>query len=218
MIFNVIKGLGARRKTRRLWREKNSHNMTYMKNNFPMEHVSVGRASYGELNVIDFSEKDGARLEIGAYVSIASNVTFVLNGEHNIHTVSTYPYKVQVVKNIQYEATSKGNIVVGDDVWIGDSSVILSGVTIGQGAIIAAGAVVVSDVPPYAIVGGVPAKAIKYRFDDSVIEYLLMLDYAQLTETMIKCHIDDLYKRIDGMELEEIKKLYSWFPKRQSLL
>ena len=74
---------------------------------------------------------------------------------------------------------------------------------------------VTSDVPPYAIVGGVPAKVIKYRFSQPVIDYLLALDYGSLTEDLIRKHIDNLYKPIDEMPLEEIMKLYDWFPKKK---
>ena len=80
---------------------------------------------------------------------------------------------------------------------------------------IAAGAVVSQSVPPYAIVGGVPAKVIKYRFSQPVIDYLLTLDYSSLTEEMIKAHVDDLYKSIDGMSLDEVRTLFSWFPKKR---
>ena len=84
----------------------------------------------------------------------------------------------------------------------------MSGVHIGQGAIVAAGAVVAKNVPPYAVVGGVPAKVIKFRFDDDMIEELLQLDYNQLTKAMIENHIDDLYQ-----ELKTPNQL-DWMPKR----
>ena len=79
----------------------------------------------------------------------------------------------------------------------------------------AAGAVVSKDVEPYAIVGGVPAKVIKYRFDAPVIDYLLTLDYSKLDKELIQQNINELYTPIDDMKLEEIKKLYNWFPKKQ---
>ena len=180
---------------------------------FDMGIVSVGKNSYGELNITTFSDKH--RLMIGSYVSIAQHVTFLLDVEHHLDCISTYPFKVKVIKEESEEAFGKGDIIVDDDVWIGYGTTILSGVHIHQGAVIAAGAVVSKDIPPYAIVGGVPAKIIKYRFEKPVIDFLLTLDYGRLNKRLIQLHIDDLYKVIDGMELGEIEKLYSWFPKRK---
>ena len=122
--------------------------------------------------------------------------------------------KVQVTKELQMEAISKGDIIVDDDVWIGYGATILSGVHIGQGAVVAAGAVVTKDAPPYAIVGGVPARVIKYRFSPEVIEQLLKLDYSKLTDNMIRERIDDLYTSLDGKTPEEVEKLLEWFPKK----
>ena len=95
------------------------------------------------------------------------------------------------------EAISKGDIIVGDDVWIGYGATILSGVYIGQGAVIAVGAVVSKDVPAYAIVGGIPAKVIKYRFSESVCKTLEKIDYSKIDEEFVKKHIDELYEEID---------------------
>ncbi|MGN9105593.1 DapH/DapD/GlmU-related protein [Oliverpabstia intestinalis] len=96
--------------------------------------------------------------------------------------------------NVEVESFAKGDIRVDDDVWIGYGASIMSGVHIGQGAVVAAGAVVTKDVPPYAIVGGVPAKVIKYRFEPEMIEELLKVDYSELTKEDIEKHIDDLYR------------------------
>ena len=132
---------------------------------------------------------------------------FVLSADHYIEHISSYPYKVWIMKEEQ-EGVSKGNIVVEDDVWIGFRSTILSGVHIGQGAIVAAGSVVTKDIPPYAIVGGVPAKVIKYRFSPEIIGELLKVDYSKLTEEMIKDHITDLYADLKDMNQLE------WMPKK----
>ena len=107
-----------------------------------------------------------------------------------------------------YEAISKGDIIVENDVWIGYRATILSGVNIGQGAIIAAGSVVTKDVPPYAIVGGVPAKVIKYRFPPEMIGELLKVDYSQLSEEMVREHIDELYRPLKDPEQ------LAWMPKK----
>ena len=82
------------------------------------------------------------------------------------------------------------------------------GVHIGQGAVVAAGAVVTKDVPPYAIVGGVPAKVIRYRFEPEIVEELLKIDYSRLTDEMIKEHIDELYTDLTCVEQ------FKWFPRK----
>ena len=195
---------------RLFWRGKNRYTTPNVY--FKPDLVHVGKYSYGDLTVITSDSRN--HLHIGTFVSIAKNVTFLLN-EHNPNTISTYPFKVKVL-NEEVEATAKGDIVIDDDVWIGYGATILSGVHIGQGAIVAAGAVVTKDVEPYSIVGGVPAKLIRYRFPQPVIEYLMKQDYGALTEDMIRAHIDELYTPIDNLTLEEIEEMYSWFPKRAS--
>ena len=104
---------------------------------------------------------------IGAYCSIAGGVDFVIGGHHRTNSVSTFPlpgYRGPL---------SKGPIRVGNDVWIGKSALILSGVTIGDGAVVGAGSVIARDVRPYAIVAGNPARELRRRFDDEQVERLL---------------------------------------------
>lgn len=112
------------------------------------------------------------------------------------------------------ETQAKGNIIVNDDVWIGDSALILSGVEIGQGAVIAAGAVVTEDVPPYAVVGGVPAKIIKYRFRDDVIKELVKIDYAKVDRKFIERHEDIWYRKV--MDTESVHDLLKELDRWQS--
>lgn len=206
--YTILKGFVKQirlNRFKRSWRKANVENDTLPMNRFPAELVSVGKHSYGELNVITFNYL--SKLKIGSYCSIAQRVNFMLDVEHHVSTVSTYPYKAKCLKQGD-EAFSKGNIVVDDDVWIGYGSTIMSGVHIGQGAIVAAGAVVTKDVPPYAIVGGVPAKVIKYRFKQQLIEELLKVDYSALTDEMIADHIDELYTN-----LQDVGQL-EWMPKK----
>ena len=91
------------------------------------------------------------------------------------------------------EATSKGNIIIEDDVWIGYGATILSGVRIGRGAVVAAGTIVHSDIPPYAIVAGIPAKIVKFRFEKSIIKELMLMDFEKLNRDQIRKNIDSLY-------------------------
>lgn len=196
----------------KLWKMHNKHNSTYPGTIFNKNNVHIDRNTYGSINVKQYGACDN-NLKIGNCCSIADETIFLLDGEHQINSISTFPFK-QIVCRSSFDSESKGNIVVSDDVWIGYGATILSGVHIGQGAVVAAGAVVTKNVPPYAVVGGVPAKVIKYRFEQPVIDYMLTLDYGALTEDLIREHVDDLYTEIDGMELEEVKKLFDWFPKR----
>lgn len=190
---------------KRKWRRINKHNDTLPKNIFPISCVKVGAYSYGDLNVVTFSES--SKLTIGNFVSIAGNVTFLLDVEHYLNHISTFPYLVKVVHSFKSESFSKGNIMIEDDVWIGYGATIMSGVHIGRGAVIAAGALVTKDVAPYAIVGGVPAKLIKYRFNSEIIKELVKVDYSKLSKEIINNHIEDLYMEIkDKTDLEWLLK------------
>lgn len=124
------------------------------------------------------------KLIIGKFCSIACGTRFLFNcANHTLKSLSTYTFPLFYEEwgLAQAEITSawdyKGDIVIGHDVWIGYEAVIMSGVHIGNGAIIAAHAVVTRDVPPYTIVGGIPAKEIRKRFQEDVIEQLLMLKW-----------------------------------------
>ena len=195
--------IGKRKKE---WNKLHPNSDIIPMNDFDFSHVILGYGSYGELNLVDFGGDN--KLLIKNYVSIAQHVSFILNAEHYTNHISTYPFKVKTLENQSSESFGKGDILVDDDVWIGYGATIMSGVHIGQGAVVAAGAVVTKDVPPYAIVGGVPAKVIKYRFEPEMIEELLKVDYSKLTKEMIEEHIDDLYS-----ELKD-KKQIDWMPKR----
>lgn len=182
-------------------------------NLFDPERIQIGIYSYAHINVISFNQK--SKIRIGNYCSVAQNVKFIIDAEHSLKTISTFPFKVKCLGIVDEEALSKGDIIVDDDVWIGYGATILSGVKIGQGAVIAAGAVVTSDIPPYAIVGGVPAHILKYRFSTDVIEYFRTFDFGALTKEMIDKYIEELYTDIDNTDLDLIQKKYKWFPKRK---
>lgn len=124
------------------------------------------------------------RLVIGKFCSIACGAKFLLNSaNHTMRSLSTYPFPLFFeewgldIRNVADSWDNKGDIVIGNDVWIGYEAVILSGVTIGDGAIIGTRAVVTKDVPAYMIVGGVPAKPIRRRFADETIHALLKLKW-----------------------------------------
>ena len=124
------------------------------------------------------------KLIIGKFCSIACGTKFLFNcANHTLKSLSTYTFPLfyeewELKKsNITTAWDNKGDIVIGNDVWIGYEAVIMAGVHIGDGAIIAACAVVTKDVPPYTIVGGTPAKEIRKRFDTEVIQQLLKLKW-----------------------------------------
>ena len=194
------------------WEKANRHNGTEMNRVFEAGNVSVGKGTYGTLNAYTFLG-DESRLRIGNYCSIAKEVHFITGGEHRMDTLSTFPYREVILHN-GTDAFGKGDIVLEDDVWVGFGATILSGVTIHQGAVIAAGALVTKDVPAYAVAGGTPAKVLRYRFRPEVVEFLLTLDYAALTEEMIREYEGDLYRKMDEMSVEEIREQYAWFPKK----
>ncbi len=133
-------------------------------------------------NVLYHYPINGDKLIIGKFCSIACGAKFLFtSANHKMSSLSTYPFPIFYeewgldVKDIRNAWDNKGNIVIGNDVWIGYEAVIMSGVTIGDGAIIGTRAVVTKDVPPYTVVGGVPAKPIRKRFDDATIDRLVKL-------------------------------------------
>lgn len=172
-------------------------------NMIPLNLVKFGKFSYGNPKIKSYGA-EGEGLIIGNFVSIAEEVTFLLSGEHNIDTLSTYPFEVMYFKNKKSEAICKGKIEIEDDVWIGYRATILSGVKIGKGAIVGAGAVVTKDLEPYGIYVGVPAKLIKYRFSEKIREELLKIDF-NCFENKNYCEIKDIF--YEKLTEENFKKI-----------
>jgi len=136
------------------------------------------------------------KIIFGRYVSIAEGVNFMLGSNHDPQRVTTYlDFCVERGILDQGGMLSNGNIIVGNDVWIGLNVVIMDGVTIGDGAIIGAGAVVTKNIEPYAIVGGVPAKLIKKRFNDKIIKRLLKCKWWNFSEDVVKTLSPILFSR-----------------------
>ena len=148
-------------------------------------------------NVLYHYPVNHERLSIGKFCSIACGARFLFNSaNHALGSLSTYPFPIFFeewglpVEDVSRAWDNKGDIVVGSDVWIGYEAVILAGVTIGDGAIIGARAVVAGDVPPYTIVGGVPARPIRKRFSDDAIEALLELRWWDWRPERIAANLD----------------------------
>lgn len=159
--------------------------------------VQIGKHTYGlRRNTIHWGT-GREEVRVGSYCSIAEEVRLVF-GEHPLERVSTYPLRTKLMgTEDNVDATCKGPIVIGSDVWIGLNALIMSGVTIGHGAVVAAGATVTRDVPPYAVVGGVPARILKYRFRPDQIERLLHLAWWEWEDAKIKANMDQFYGDMD---------------------
>jgi virginiamycin A acetyltransferase len=165
--------------------------LCFLKNIIKNPNIIVGDYTYYddfedvnnfEQNVKYHFDFIGDKLFIGKFCMIASGVTFIMNGaNHLTDAISTYPFAIfgndwsHAMDGKEYP--QKGDIQIGNDVWIGYNATIMAGVTIGDGAIIATNATVTKDVEPYSIVGGNPAKEIKKRFSDDVIAKLLEIKW-----------------------------------------
>ena len=145
-----------------------------------------GRETYGSPKIRSWGE--GANLQVGSFTSIASGVKIFLGGEHRIDWVTTFPFNVlwKEGRNISGHPKTKGDVLIGNDVWIATEAIIMSGVTIGDGAVIGARAVVTKDVPPYTVVAGNPARVVRKRFDDKTIQRLLDVKWWFWSDSRIK--------------------------------
>jgi acetyltransferase-like isoleucine patch superfamily enzyme len=158
------------------------------------DRFSMGRHSYSKPRVVAHP-LDTAQLRIGSFCSIAADATFMLGGNHRPQCVSTFPFRIRLGLADAAEdgsSASKGDIEVGHDVWIGSAALILSGVRIGAGAVIGASAVVASDVRPYAIVVGNPAREVRRRFSDAQVEALLDIAWWDWPMDRILEHVPQL--------------------------
>jgi acetyltransferase-like isoleucine patch superfamily enzyme len=156
-------------------KQKEKEKYFYMQDNPRYSNYSIGRFTYGDPSVLEWGE--GMTLKVGSFCSISANVTILLGGNHRSDWITTFPFNVvfEGFTHIEGHPSSNGDVIIGNDVWIALNTLILSGVTIGDGAIIAANSVVTKDVEPYTIVGGNPAKKIRNRFDNKTIENLLKI-------------------------------------------
>lgn len=201
------------------WRKRNRDNYTTLgKREFDHNRVNIGKGTYGEINVLQFNNSCKSNLSIGSYCSIAPGVTFMLDGEHNYKTLSTYPFLTRYTKEKDV-SLSKGNIIVSDDVWIGFGATILSGIKIGKGAIIAAGSIVTKDVEPYSIVGGSPAKLITYRFSKHICDNLReKADYSKFDPNKVAENKQLLLKNLELLDDDELQYIISVVFERKDVL
>jgi virginiamycin A acetyltransferase len=151
---------------------RNKQRSPMMATNPLYKQYTIGEWSYGHPLVLSWGE--GATLRIGKFCSIADGVVIMLGGNHRSDWVTTYPFSnfFLEAREVVGHPQTNGNVNIGNDVWIGYQSLILSGVSVGNGAVIGARSVVTRDVPAYSVVAGNPARHIRYRFDESSISSL----------------------------------------------
>lgn len=196
LVYKLKKGMQLE-KHRKKWRARNKHNFTSAESFFEIDNVSVGNFTYGPLNIEHYYKP--ATLRIGNYCLIAKEVKFILGGNHDTNAITTYPFGPKIYGDYGVEKTSlkwKVDIIVEDDVWIGYDAIILPGVTIGQGSIIGARAIVTKDVPPYSVYVG--THIIRQRFPEQIIEKLLRIDFSK-----IKHHKRDSFMPFWNLEINE---------------
>ena len=175
-----------------------------------MVKVTTGEGTYGDANItyLEYNLCKEISVKIGKYCSIGEKLVIICDGEHNINNVTTYPFSEldsDLYKKYGQICKTKGDIIIGNDVWIGYGVTILSGVTIGDGAVIGAKSVVASDVPPYAVVVGNPAKILKYRFDTITIRELLKIKWWNWSKEKIINNMDWLLRKPKSINGENIK-------------
>ena len=179
--------------------------------------IKAGKYTYGVNNINIRSWGEDLDIEIGAFCSIAGNVSIFLGGNHNTDWVTTYPFGhihtdiFNKYNGVGHPKPSK-NVIIGNDVWIGGNSNIMSAVVIGDGAVIAANSHVVKEVAPYTIVGGNPAKYIRHRFDAEIIRKLLKLKWWDLPDEIINdlspflcsSNFEELFKEVERKKLGDL--------------
>lgn len=192
----------------------------FLKNIITAQNISVGDYTYYDDSTDPTSfERDnvlfnypefGDRLIIGKFCQIASGTKFIMGpANHRLSSVTTYPFNVfgglwsERTPPHMSQLPHKGDTVIGNDVWLGRESVIMPGVKIGDGAIVAAYSVVTKEVPPYAIYGGNPAKFIKFRFDDELIDLLLRFRWWNLASEQLV----EILPLLCDPDLERVKKV-----------
>ncbi len=202
----------------KIYPRSQGHSTVYLKNVVTDPSIEVGEYTiyddfvrdprdFQRNNVLYHYPINHERLVIGKFCSIACGAKFLFNSaNHTLGSLSTYIFPVLFeewglpVEDIPKAWDNKGDIVIGNDVWIGYEAIVMAGVTIGDGAIIGTRAVVTKDVPPYTIVGGVPAKPIRKRFDDETIKRLLALKWWDWP-------VEKIHRNLENIQSGNLEKL-----------
>ncbi|WP_372993612.1 CatB-related O-acetyltransferase [Sulfitobacter sp.] len=175
--------------------------------------VRIGRFTYGKGGLIVKQWNEGAALTIGSFCSIAKDVTIILGGNHRTDWVTTFPFGhiyQDTLGDVRPEGhpATRGEVIIGHDVWLGYNATILSGISIGTGAVVAANATVTRDIAPYEIWGGNPARRIGSRFEPEMVDRLLTLEWWNLPESVIRKIVPDLSQSPTPETLDRISS--SW--------
>ena len=186
-------------------------------NNLNGSFIKVGRHTYGFNNIDVRSWGEGAHLSIGNFSSIAADCTIFLGGNHRHDWITTFPFGHIALDSFPNpkgtmglgHPTTNGCVNIGHDVWIGTGVTILSGVSVGNGAVIGCNSTVTKDVPAYSIYAGNPAKLIKYRFDEVMIKDLLDLRWWNLSDSQIAKIIPLLQSLPSTTTIQQIKQKIS---------
>lgn len=196
------------RDTRAAIRRHSQPPVFFMNQKPEYRQYEIGEWTYGSPQVLDFG--DGGDLKIGRFCSIAGGATILLGGEHRYDWVTTYPFNVVCgeTRRFQGHPRSKGPVIIGNDVWIGLGAMILSGVTIGDGAVVAARSQVTKSVPPYAIVAGNPAQILRHRFNEDQVAALLQIRWwewpieriREAWPLLLSDNIDNFIRTYSGLE------------------
>ena len=170
--------------------------LLWYSNTTPEDRLVQGRGTYGASRAtVIYDDSTAGMVRIGNYCSIAANVEFLLTGNHRTDWVTTYPIRTMYgMDGAGHDGHpwTKGDIVIGNDVWVGTGAKVLNGVTIGNGAVVAAYSVVVGDVPPYGIVAGVPATLKRFRFPEDVRDGLERTAWWDWSEDTVRERVADL--------------------------
>lgn len=198
--------------------------MGYLKNFISRENIIVGDYTYYddpegperfENNVLYHFPFIGDKLTIGKFCAIAKDTKFIMNGaNHKVSGFSTYPFQIfgngwERVMPKAGDLPYKGDTEIGSDVWIGYDATIMPGVKVGSGAIIASKSVVTGDVPAYSVVGGNPAKVIRYRFDEDTIKELLAISWWDWSAERITANLEAIVG-CDLIALRDAKECWLW--------
>jgi len=175
--------------------------------------IEAGSFTYGQNNINVVTSAPNVKVKLGKYCSIASGVKVFLGGNHRVDWITTFPFghtsKGEIdVSPVEGHPSTNGDVIIGNDVWLGTECTIMSGVKIEDGAVIAAHSHVVKDVEPYTLVGGNPARPIKLRFEQRIVDALLELKWWDLDIGEVRSIVPILCAEPNYDALQELIQKY----------